>query len=109
MKIKAIFVTLNVVLGIAFLVIFLTPVIMLGGDWSSLFWSHNWPVALVFLAALGAVDAYFLINWSSLPRAGEGGLDQRRGLPGEADFPPRLGVFHARALAPEHVPGHLQP
>ncbi len=64
MKIKAIFVTLNVVLGIAFLVIFLTPVIMLGGDWSSLFWSHNWPVALVFLAALGAVDAYFLINWA---------------------------------------------
>ncbi len=63
MKIKVIFVILNAVLGIAFLVIFLTPVFMLGGDWSSLFWSRNWPIALVFLAALGAVDAYFLLNW----------------------------------------------
>ena len=64
MKIKAIFVILNVVLGVAFLVIFLTPVFMLGGDWSSLFWSRNWPIALVFLVALAAVDAYFILNWS---------------------------------------------
>ncbi len=63
MKLKAIFVILNVVLGVAFLVIFLTPVFMLGGDWSSLFWSRNWPIALVFLAALAAVDAYFILNW----------------------------------------------
>ena len=64
MKLKAIFVVLNVVLAVAFLVIFLTPVFMLGGDWSSLFWSRNWPIALVFLLALGAVDAYFILNWS---------------------------------------------
>ena len=63
MRIKSIFVILNVVLGIAFLVIFLTPVFMLGGDWSSLFWTRNWPIALVFLLALGAVDAYFILNW----------------------------------------------
>jgi hypothetical protein len=37
---------------------------MLGGDWSSLFWSRNWPIALVFLVALGAVDVYFILNWS---------------------------------------------
>jgi len=64
MKLKAIFVILNVVLGIAFLVIFLTPVFMLGGDWSSLFWTRNWPIALLFVVALGAVDTYFLLNWS---------------------------------------------
>jgi hypothetical protein len=63
MKIKTIFVILNAVLGVAFLVIFLTPVFMLGGDWSSLFWSRNWPIALVFLIALGTVDAYFFLNW----------------------------------------------
>ncbi len=63
MKIKTIFVILNAVLGVAFLVIFLTPVLMLGGDWSSLFWSRNWPIALVFLVALAVVDAYFLLNW----------------------------------------------
>lgn len=64
MKLKAIFVILNVVLGVAFLVIFLTPIFMLGGDWSSLFWSRNWPIAIVFLVALAAVDAYFILNWS---------------------------------------------
>ena len=64
MKLKAIFVILNVVLGVAFLVIFLTPVFMLGGDWSSLFWSRNWPIALVFLVALAAVDTYFILNWA---------------------------------------------
>lgn len=64
MRIKSIFVILNVVLGVAFLVIFLTPVFMLGGDWSSLFWTRNWPIALVFLVALGCVDGYFILNWS---------------------------------------------
>jgi len=63
MKMKAIFILLNAVLGIAFLVIFMTPLLLLGGDWFSIFWSRNWPIAIVFAAALGGVDAYFLLNW----------------------------------------------
>jgi hypothetical protein len=63
MKMKAIFILLNAVLAIAFVVIFFTPLLLLGGDWFSLFWASNWPIAIVFLATLGAVDAYFLLNW----------------------------------------------
>ncbi len=63
MKIKAIFLLLNAVLGIAFLVIFLTPLFLVGGDWFSLFWVRNWPIAVVFVITLGAVDTYFILNW----------------------------------------------
>jgi hypothetical protein len=60
---KAIFILLNAVLGIAFLVIFFSPLLLLGGDWFSVFWSRNWIIAVVFLVTLGAVDGYFALNW----------------------------------------------
>jgi hypothetical protein len=60
---KAIFIVLNAVLGAAFLVIFLTPLLLLGSDWFDLFWTRNWPIAIVFMVTLGAVDTYFLLNW----------------------------------------------
>ncbi len=63
MKMKAIFVLLNGVLAVAFLVIFLTPLALLGGDWFGAFWARNWVIAIVFVVALGSVDAYFLANW----------------------------------------------
>jgi hypothetical protein len=63
MKMKAIFILLNAVLAIAFLVIFLTPLFLLGGDWFGVFWTRNWPIAIVFLVTLGGVDLYFLLNW----------------------------------------------
>ncbi len=63
MKMKAIFLLLNAVLGVAFLVIFLTPLFLVGGDWFSLFWARNWPIAVVFVVTLGAIDTYFLLNW----------------------------------------------
>jgi len=63
MKMKTIFLLLNAVLTAAFAVIFLTPLFLLGGDWFTVFWSRNWPIAIVFVVTLGAVDAYFLANW----------------------------------------------
>jgi len=63
MKLKAIFILLNAVLGVAFLVIFLTPLLVLGGDWFSVFWTRNWPIAIVFIVTLAGVDAYFFLNW----------------------------------------------
>ncbi len=63
MKMKAIFITLNVVLGIAFLVIFLTPLFFGGGDWFAVFWGSNWPIAIIFAVTLCFIDAYFLLNW----------------------------------------------
>jgi hypothetical protein len=44
-------------------VIFLTPLLLLGGDWFSVFWTRNWPIAIVFIVTLAGVDAYFLLNW----------------------------------------------
>jgi hypothetical protein len=63
MKMKAIFILLNSVLAVAFLVIFLTPLFLLGGDWFGVFWTRNWPIAIVFIITLGAVDTYFFLNW----------------------------------------------
>lgn len=63
MKMKAIFLLLNGVLAVAFLVIFFTPLFLVGGDWFALFWNRNWPIAVVFVVTLCAVDAYFLLNW----------------------------------------------
>src|SRR5208283_3787589 len=63
MKMKAIFILLNVVLILAFLVIFFTPLLLLVRDWFSLFWSRNWPIAIIFVVTLGGVDTYFLLNW----------------------------------------------
>jgi hypothetical protein len=63
MKMKGIFILLNAVLGVAFLVIFLTPLFLLGGDWFNIFWSRNWPIAIVFVLTLAVVDTYFALNW----------------------------------------------
>jgi hypothetical protein len=37
---------------------------MLVGDWFNVFWTRNWPIAIVFVVALGGVDTYFLLNWT---------------------------------------------
>lgn len=63
MKLKAIAILLNAVLLAAFVVIFLLPLLLIGGDYFSLFWARNWPIAVVFLAALAGVNGYFLLNW----------------------------------------------
>jgi hypothetical protein len=63
MKMKAIFLLLNAVLGVAFLVIFLTPLFLVGGDWFHVFWTRNWPIAIIFVLTMGIVDAYFIMNW----------------------------------------------
>ncbi len=63
MKLKAIFLLFNSVLVVSFLLIFLMPLFLLGTDSFSLFWGRNWIIAAVFLATLGAVNAYFGVNW----------------------------------------------
>ncbi len=63
MRMKTIFILLNAVLVVAFLVIFLTPLLLLGGDWFGVFWGRNWFIGGVFVAVLAAVDCYFILNW----------------------------------------------
>ena len=63
MKMKAIFLLLNIVLAVAFLVIFFTPLFLVGGDWFQVFWTRNWPIAVIFVLTMFVVDGYFLFNW----------------------------------------------
>ncbi len=63
MKLKAIFALFNGVLVASFLIIFLMPRILLGADYFSLFWSKNWIIAVVFVATLAALNAYFISHW----------------------------------------------
>ncbi len=64
MKMKAIFIVLNAVLGVGVpRDLSSRPLFLLGGDWFTLFWTRNWPIAIVFVVTLGAVDTYFLLNW----------------------------------------------
>jgi len=99
MRMKTIFLLLNVVLTAAFAVIFLTPLFLLGGDWFSVFWSRNWPIAIVFVVTLGAVDAYFLLNWRlfrSLERedwATVAGILERRVFSGRWTLPGQLRLL----------------
>ena len=76
-----------------------TPLFLLGGEWFGVFWTRNWPIAIVFLVTLGCVDLYFLLNWRLFRDLGErrmGGvpvfLEERR-FPGEGCFPGGCGCF----------------
>ena len=63
MKFRLLFIIFNVVILASFLLIFLMPAFVLGWEYTSVFWSTNWPVGLVFLIVLGALNGYFAYNW----------------------------------------------
>ncbi|MFO8063483.1 MAG: hypothetical protein ACQETQ_00185 [Spirochaetota bacterium] len=63
MKFKVIFVIFNVIILVSFLFIFLIPFFMLGWDYTQVFWTDNWPVALVFVAVMAGLNGYFVANW----------------------------------------------
>jgi hypothetical protein len=62
MKFRTIFILFNVVILASFLFVFLLPVFLLGPGSSALFWKGNWYLALLFLALLGSLNAFFLLN-----------------------------------------------
>ncbi len=63
MKFKTIFILFNVIVLFAFLFITLIPLIMLGSEYSSLFWSQNWILVALFVIFIGLLDGYFIMNW----------------------------------------------
>jgi len=63
MKFKSIFFLFNIVVIFSFSLIFLLPLILLSGSYSSVFWLDNWYLAAVFLFLIVLLDSYFLINW----------------------------------------------
>ncbi len=62
MKFRTIFILFNVVILTSFLFVFLLPIILLGAGSSAAFWKDNWYLAVLFLALLGGLNAFFLLN-----------------------------------------------
>ncbi len=63
MRFRVLFAVFNVVILLSFVLIFLMPAIVLGWDYTSVFWSTNWPLGAAFLVVLIALNAYFVGNW----------------------------------------------
>ena len=63
MKFKIIFILFNIVILVSFLVIYFMPLIMLGWDYTKVFWSRNWGLPVLFVAIIGLLNAYFVFNW----------------------------------------------
>ncbi|NOY09146.1 MAG: hypothetical protein GXP33_09930 [Spirochaetes bacterium] len=62
MKFKTIFILFNAVLIIAFLFVLLMPVILIGGNYFSLFIAKDWFVLIIFALAIIGVNSYFISN-----------------------------------------------
>jgi hypothetical protein len=62
MKFRTIFILFNVVILTSFLFVFFLPIFLLGlGSWEG-FWKGNWYLALVFVALIFGLNAFFVIN-----------------------------------------------
>jgi hypothetical protein len=63
MRFKTIFVIFNIVILCSFLFIFFMPLILLGPDHFGDFFQKNWFIIILFVAALGIFNTYFIRNW----------------------------------------------
>jgi hypothetical protein len=62
MKFKTIFILFNGVIVVAFLFVFLLPLILLGPEYFRMFFQKNWIAAALFLATLIIINGYFFYN-----------------------------------------------
>jgi len=67
-KFKTLFFLFNLIILVSFAFIFLMPLPILGWEYAMSFWGQNWPIALVFVAVLAALDGYFVVNWKLFHR-----------------------------------------
>ncbi|TFG65314.1 MAG: hypothetical protein E4H36_00360 [Spirochaetales bacterium] len=63
MKFKTIFLIFNIVLIFSFAIIYIMPLIMLGWEYTRLFWTKNWFLPVIFMLVIGILNTYFIINW----------------------------------------------
>jgi hypothetical protein len=63
MKFKTLFILFNLIILVSFAFIFFMPLPVLGWEYALSFWGQNWPIALLFVAVLAALDSYFVLNW----------------------------------------------
>jgi hypothetical protein len=62
-KFRTIYILFNIIVVISFLFVFLLPFFLLGPGYSLTFWKGNWYLALIFLAVIAALNAFFIVNW----------------------------------------------
>ncbi len=63
MKFKLIFIIFNAAILVSFALIFFMPMILLGWEYSRTFWGANWYLPLLFVAIMGILNTYFIVNW----------------------------------------------
>lgn len=63
MRFRVLFIVFNLVILASFVLIFLMPALVLGWEYTTVFWRSNWPVGAVFLVVLAGLNAYFVYNW----------------------------------------------
>ncbi len=63
MRFRLIFILFNIVLVVSFLVIYLMPLVILGWDYTRMFWTNNWFLPIIFILIIGALNLYFALNW----------------------------------------------
>ncbi|RKX75125.1 MAG: hypothetical protein DRP87_15310 [Spirochaetes bacterium] len=63
MKFKTIFILFNIVIILAFLIVYFMPIAILGFEYARVFWSKNWFLPLVFFLIIGILNFYFIQNW----------------------------------------------
>ena len=63
MRFRLIFILFNIVLVVSFLVIYLMPLVILGWDYTRMFWTNNWFLPIIFVLIIGALNLYFALNW----------------------------------------------
>ncbi|MCK5198834.1 MAG: hypothetical protein KAR21_10805 [Spirochaetales bacterium] len=63
MKFKIIFILFNIVVVFSFLIVTMMPFMMLGAEYSRVFFKDSWYFFLLFVLTIGSIDAYFLLNW----------------------------------------------
>jgi len=62
MKFRTIYWLFNAVIVVSFLFVFFLPLALLGWDYTLTFWKGSWYLALLFLALLAVLNAFFLAN-----------------------------------------------
>lgn len=62
MKFRILFILFNFVVIASFALIVFMPIVVLGTEYSAVFWRANWPVAIVFVVVLAGLNTYFGLN-----------------------------------------------
>ena len=63
MRFRVLFAVFNAVILLSFVLIFLMPALVLGWDYTSVFWGSNWPLGGAFALVLVILNVYFVSNW----------------------------------------------